>query len=373
MLNEQANFNEKSAKGRPTVDIPASAYEVKANYWTEPDRSVVNEIKAFIAATGRPYLWPGHTHTKPPKGAVPVYLGEFDLPEAYGKNTGLHSPCPCCWPTTPKFALKGKIAWFPEEGVIRLIGPDCFKSLNPTGHEDAIKDLRRRQAREREIAYLLRVAQDVRFIRDAIDENLEIAIAVEKMRGDVRAALDEHNIPLWNHVRNGELKITKDKLRISRSASGATIRSSKPIQKTYAGIRGYELVSPHYTSIALELSQARKMLDVIDLSAKSVEEIESMDDVKRSQIAKGLKQTLDTLREMVEKLDELRRFASLETIKTMKTWAVLEEAALNFHIDRSGPQLFIGTSPMNRIAVRLDLAVDRNVSRFSELKTTDLN
>lgn len=373
MLNEQSELSEQRGKNQRAIEIPASAYEVKAIYWTEPDRSVVKEIKAFVAKTGRPYLWPGHTHTKPPKGARPVYLGEFDLPEAYFRNTTLHSPCPCCCPKKPKFAEGGKIAWFPDEGVIRLIGPDCFKRLNPTGHEEALAELRRREARESDISYLLRLAQNVRFIRDAIEENLEIATTVEKMRTGVLAALDEHNIPLWNHVRNGELKITKEKLRVSRSASGATSRTSKIVQKTYATIKGYELVSPYYSSVVLGLTNARKMLDVIDLSAKSVAEIEGMDDATRSTIARGLKQTLAELREKFQKLDELRRFASIETIKTLKTWATREDAALNFHIDRKDGRLLIGKSPMECTSVPFDLAIDRNVTWIDEVKATDFN
>ncbi|MGO4684617.1 hypothetical protein [Hyphomicrobium sp. 2TAF46] len=368
MLNEQSDYGKQ-----PFIDIPASAFEVKAIYWTEPDRSVIKEIKAFVAKTGRPYLWPRHTHTKPPKGARPVYLGEFDLPEAYLRNSTLHSPCPCCCPKKPKFALHGKIAWFPDEGVIRLIGPDCFKTLNPSGHEEAVAELRRREARESDIAYLLRLAQNVRFIRDAIDENLEIATAVEKMRNGVLAALDEHNIPLWNHVRNGELKITKEKIRVSQSASGATSRTSKIIQKTYAHIKGYELVSPFYSSIVLSLTNARKMLDAIDLSAKSVAEIEGMDDATRTTTARGLKQTLAELREKLQKLDELRRFASFETIKTLKTWATREDAALNFHVDRKDDKLVIGASPIKCTRLLIDLAVDRNVTWIEEMKATDFN
>ena len=64
------------------LDIPAVAFETKANYPTRPDPMVVREINNFIAMTGTPHLWRDHTHTRPPAGAAIVYLGTFDLPKA---------------------------------------------------------------------------------------------------------------------------------------------------------------------------------------------------------------------------------------------------------------------------------------------------
>ena len=113
------------------IDIPPESLEPKPWFQTRPGKEVVAEIVGFIKQTGKPYLWRGHTHTKPPPGSKPVYLDEFELPKKF-RAPDRRSPCPCCVPAHPKFC-DGKIAWFPSEAVIRIIGPDCFKALDAEG------------------------------------------------------------------------------------------------------------------------------------------------------------------------------------------------------------------------------------------------
>jgi hypothetical protein len=70
-------------------------------------------------------------HTRPPQGVDVVYCGEFDLPKSHAgpKNRHRWAACPCCHPETAWYWKGGKIAWFPEEHVIRMIGGDCFSKI----------------------------------------------------------------------------------------------------------------------------------------------------------------------------------------------------------------------------------------------------
>lgn len=357
----------------PRLNIPAESYATKAIFWDEPGSAIIKEIKDFIKRTGRPYLWRGHTHTKPPKGARVVYLESFDLPEAYARNSALRSPCPCCRPVTPWFKVDGKIAWFPDEGVIRLIGPDCFKSLSPDGHATALADLRRRQQRESEISFLIRAAHNVRFIRDAVDDTMECAKALDVFRGRLLVALSEHNIPLWNHARNGELKCHREKVTISYSSSGGRTRKTKTEHRTYARIQGFAILAPGYTSFEVSISASRAMLDVVDFNAQKLKEYDTLDDSTRATLALGFKQTLNELRESFAKLDQLRRFSSHETVKTLKTWAALEDAALNFYVDRDDSRLIIGGTKNRVTEIAIPAALDRSVPQLPELRDTDFN
>ncbi len=56
------------------IDIPASAWEIKAIFPTRPGDDIIAEIKAYVKAYGTPYLWRGHTHAPPPKDGPVVYL-----------------------------------------------------------------------------------------------------------------------------------------------------------------------------------------------------------------------------------------------------------------------------------------------------------
>jgi hypothetical protein len=132
------------------IDIPDECYHSKPYFKERPDSALVKHIKAFIKETGNPHMWHGHTHTKPPKGARIVYLAEFDLPKKLHKSPHLFAPCPCCSPTHPKYVRNGKIGWFPDEGIIRIIGPDCFAALDKEGHFKAVAQLRAEQQIEKD-------------------------------------------------------------------------------------------------------------------------------------------------------------------------------------------------------------------------------
>jgi transposase len=92
-------------------------------------------------------------HSKPVTGSRIVYIGQFDLPPSH-QAPDRHAPCPCCSPRSPKFSRNGKIAWFPDEHVIRMIGPECFQTLNPEGHWEAVAQFDREEAARRTINYL---------------------------------------------------------------------------------------------------------------------------------------------------------------------------------------------------------------------------
>jgi hypothetical protein len=125
------------------IDIPNACRRVKPVFELRPNAELISEIQSFIATTGLPHMWRGHTHTKPPAEAKIVYVGEFDLPLSH-QSKGKWAPCPCCSPEHTKYCKRGKIAWFPKECTIRMLGPDCFAAIDERGHEEALREFSRR-------------------------------------------------------------------------------------------------------------------------------------------------------------------------------------------------------------------------------------
>lgn len=118
------------------LDIPEASRAIKDWFSTrESAEAVISAIRAHIKTTGKTHTCFCHTHTKPDRNAVPVYIADFEIPERFRKAKRF-CPCPCCRAEFGKFG-HGKIAWFPNERVIRLIGPDCFAALNPEAHAKA--------------------------------------------------------------------------------------------------------------------------------------------------------------------------------------------------------------------------------------------
>src|SRR6478735_1866700 len=139
------------------LQLPAHVFTDKPKYATRPGREIIRKIKEFIEKTGEPHMWPGHSHSRPGRHDRIVYLDTFDLPQSHRgeANRDRWAPCPCCHLHFPKYFRAGMIAWFPDQKLIRILGPQCFRKLNPEGHAIAIDQYDREQRIRRDIAFLI--------------------------------------------------------------------------------------------------------------------------------------------------------------------------------------------------------------------------
>lgn len=347
------------------VEIPESAREPKRWFKERPGQDIVREVKEFVAQTGKPYLWRGHTHTKPAQSANVRYIGEFDLP-ASCKYRRRWAPCPCCWPNHPKYRTGGKIAWFPDECVIRLIGPDCFEALNPEGHRTALAEFRAEQQRERDIAYLLDNLPVVPGAVAAIKAAIPVAQAVDEFRAALRSRLDNTlQMPLWREIANGELRLSVRRREIFRRRDGSEGERQVNDLKLYATVRGVSLVNPRSQRFAPRLETAAQNLTAIQL-ADHQRTVGRMSDTQRRQVAKTLARNVGRAQQVFEELDEARRFASRTTVATLRNWGRQEGAPFPLYVARSGNGFCIGSNQEQQLYIELDPAFD------SELPTLPL-
>lgn len=106
------------------IEIPDILCQLKPYFATEPSENLRADILQFISKTGSPHLWPGQTYDKPKPDSIIQYVAEFWLPSSKAL-----APCPCCRPKHGKYR-HGMVAYFPEEQVIRILGHNCFASIN---------------------------------------------------------------------------------------------------------------------------------------------------------------------------------------------------------------------------------------------------
>ena len=100
-----------------------------------------------------------------------------------GDNGDRWAPCPCCHLHYPKYYKNGMIAWFPDQGLIRMLGPQCFRKLNPEGHDFlALAQYRKEQRIRRDIAFLLGHLHLLPEAMRAVVRGIEIAQAVDLLR-----------------------------------------------------------------------------------------------------------------------------------------------------------------------------------------------
>jgi hypothetical protein len=302
----------------PDIEIPAWCQLLKPWYFRRPDQALVREIKAFIKEDGRPYMWPGGTYTKPPDGARIEYLGEFDLPEKHQYDL---APCPCCSPTAPKYKFKGKIAWFPDEGVIRIIGPECYASRDPEGHAAAYARLQAEERRRRDIAYLISrlptIPSVLRTLGASLDTIRALDAASERMPNTIDRVLQT---TLWNHVRTGALTVNEQHEETYIDKDDEPRSRRVEIDREYGRIDGFAFLKPNRRAISPRIESVMVELRAI-ISADNVEErVANMSDERRREIADIMRHQRQRARELIAEAQDLQRFFSAVTIATLRGW-----------------------------------------------------
>lgn len=310
---------------------------------TRPSKEVVREALNFIRDTGEPQKWPGHTHTRPDRGANVEYLAEFDLPKSRHKIKDHWAPCPICSPTIGKYFLSGKVAWFPDEGVVRMIGGDCYASLvGSEQHEAALAEMKRLQQIEYDEAF---VASRVPFVRESfpkMERILAYCRAVDNFRGRLlpRMGSDLHS-PLWQHVSTrGELRVTQAITEMRLVGNVPTERRTEQ-EVRYGGLEGHEILRPPPNS-SLGDSLAAAIAEIESLVKGDTDLTTNASPEKRSKAIKRLTRSWGVIAETLDRAKALARFIDVANISTLRTWAARRDSPMSGYFAIKGGELLVG-------------------------------
>ena len=306
----------------------------------------------FIKRTGKPYLWPGHTHTKPPPGSKPVYLDEFELPKKF-RAPDRRSPCPCCTPGHPKFC-DGKIAWFPSEGVIRILGPDCFKGLDAQGHEDALVQMRADRRRDKDTHFLLTRLPGLSKIIAVGETATRVADALQEFHRDLHGRLQLARLNLWRDVqRDGELRVTQKTREIRRGRNLEEYFVDAEAEVVAFRLDGYEVLNPDLRIGTAALKGAvRKLKGFVGLSARS-DAIDQINDAARHEAAGEIGHAITAIRTAVKNLARWQRFATPLAINSLKNWGMHEGCRTRCYYSFSEDRLNFGPNEDRPYSVQI--------------------
>jgi hypothetical protein len=318
------------------IEIPASAWEVKAVFATRPGDEIVAEIKTYIKAFGTPYLWRGHTHAPPPKEARIVYLDEIGLPPTHCGELSRHrwSPCPCCSPRHPKFYKAGMIAWFPDEQTIRIIGPECFVSFNLDGHVIAYDAFRREQEERKTTAFLLSLLGHVGGVVSVIDHNAEAVKETDRVRDIIARRIPVLiEFDLWNHVRSDQRLRTERKLRkLVRDRDGEEREVVVRESNVYGPVIGHIMLRPKAKPIYDRLRLCLQRLRLADFGEAFAERLATLSLDDRKKLAKLLQVEVGKAHYLLAEATEVRSFLSPENVATLRGWGKHEDCPAKLHI-----------------------------------------
>ena len=118
------------AEAAPTVprSEAAPSAESEAPYRFRPTEDEVARFLDHVRRTGQPETFPTICRTTPSALSRPVFLRKFSV-ERSRRPDGDEAPCPICSPNDPKYLHDAYLVWYPDEGVIRAIGPECGDSV----------------------------------------------------------------------------------------------------------------------------------------------------------------------------------------------------------------------------------------------------
>ncbi|MDI7925243.1 hypothetical protein [Ferirhizobium litorale] len=316
------------------IEIPQANLRNIPIFSDEPNEDLLQEIKQHVRETREPHSWRGHSHTKPEQGALVVYCDEFDVPAP--DTVPRVAPCPCCNPHYPQYKNKGKIAWFPDESVIRLIGPQCFKAINEGAHQAALVELRRKQKVRSELATIRRHGPSIDALLKMVDEVSPIAAALDVFLQDLNRALDnELALPLWRVARGGILSVSEERNVPYRKPDGVIEVRREVVPVHFASIAGYGMFD-RSGPIAAQKKLGPLRSGLADISRRLIEVgvPERLTDAERTDFAEKLPRARVLLAEALSNAREKQEFLTSDAIETLGRWGRHPTAPYRFSMER---------------------------------------
>lgn len=353
---ENANETANSEISTIWVDVPESSRTVKAIWPTMPTEDDARAIKDFCLEDGRPYMYPGHTHTPPPKdGKPPIYVDRIEI-SADARKRKEFSPCPCCTPNHRKFG-DGLIAWFEDEMVIRLMGKDCFATINRVGHEDAYRDLLRRENERRVLDNVLNIIDRLPNWVRAGEELLAIGKAADAFYPVVedRIVKSQGVANFWREIRGGALHINEEIARISIGRDGFETGSddkddgeekkqpTENIRVAILGIEGQAAMDPKRRPVYPVLFEALEGLKKTRTTTR--DEVLSLTPNERQIVGQELKRLLDLIKKARSDLKAQLPFLTQLNVNRLNQWARDPKSTISrsgLSIRRWNNMLYIG-------------------------------
>jgi hypothetical protein len=357
-------FDDAATEGELYVEILDVCRQPKPWFFEEPSGTIVKEIRDHVAEIGESHTWRGHTHTRPPPDGRLKYVARFELPDKFVKAKQF-LVCPVCRPNSRNFGKReGMIAWFPDEGVIRLIGPDCYAKLNSTGHAEAVAELEQRERRERDVAFLLSHRDHHGAALNTLKAGQKVAEALDEFGARLRRTLTETmNIDPWPHVRTGELQIIEefDDIRANpRNPSDVrTVKSERPVR--YGELAGYKLLNPRSRKSAPRFEVPIATLEHLLAIPNWTTHIEQLSDEVRHSLVKQLGVALESARTLSEEVIQLRRFLSTENLGTLRRWSTMPGCRRPLWGRRENATLVIGSSEHRTMRIPIPAALDLDI------------
>jgi len=335
------------------LEIPPECRTVKDWFPTrEAAEAVLSGIYAHIRTTGQTHTHPAHTHTKPPKDAVPVYIGEFSLPERFLKAKRF-APCPCCWDEFGKFG-HGRVAWFPEERVIRLIGDDCFEALNPEAHRQAKSVYEEEVHRRRNTSFLLSNLGHIPKVLSTIGTAVVAAKALEQFHELLHDRFRMVHLHLTHYIGpDGDLSVWEKEGEFRKDVDNEMYTEDVLATRVYGRLPGYEMVTRKTLHLSNVLDRCAERLNEFYPGPDWEPRIAEWSDSKKQEATEQLSKAVSVAKKVITTIRELRRFTEPVATNTLRGWGLHPGCPAPFLFKHDGASIMFGPSEFRMVGVPL--------------------
>lgn len=153
---------------------------------TLPSEEWLRAFLDHVKQTGRPEDFPGIERNPPPDWSRPYIVHRFDVDRKKRPNRDM-APCAMCSPYSPKCLEDLCVVHYEDEGVIRIIGPDCGSGL---AGGDLLKAARkafdRRQRQQRAEEFLEKNLTKVGAWIEALSQFRPVLVEAERLHRKLR-------------------------------------------------------------------------------------------------------------------------------------------------------------------------------------------
>ena len=95
---------------------------------SRPSEDWVSAFLDHVRSTGQPETFEAVDWSIPPSTSEPVILKPFDVDRRKRPKRDM-APCALCSPCHPKCLNGLYLVWYPDEGLVRVVGPQCGRNL----------------------------------------------------------------------------------------------------------------------------------------------------------------------------------------------------------------------------------------------------
>jgi hypothetical protein len=235
-----------------------------------------------------------------------------------------------------------------------MIGPECFQTLNPEGHWEAVAQFTREEAERRTIAYLIANLHLNVPAREVIERALPTLSAIDQVLTTLQQRINEVlRIDLWRYVGRGVLNVNETGRRMRRSRDGIEEVVDFLDERQLHEFPGYPMFSPKVSRLASRISGCAKRLSFINFGDEVEERVSAMDTEDQARAARILSNGIATAAGIFEEANAIRQGFNGMSIAMLKGWTKHKGCPIRLSISGDDGSFYIGADDDHPLRIEI--------------------